>query len=125
MKAFSLRQALGLMAMVVLSGTANSIAKTYTVQVGATGDNFSPSYLTIEAGDKVQWYWVSSFHSSTSGTPKNPTGLWNSGVLNTGSTFTYEFDNPGSFPYFCSVHGGCCAMLGTINVVASSPSPTP
>ncbi len=125
MHTFSLRQTLGLGAILVLACVANLSGKTYTVQVGATGNNFSPSYLTIEAGDKVQWVWESSFHSTTSGTPKNPDGRWNSGVLNSGSSFTYEFEYPGTYPYYCSVHSACCNMLGTINVVASSPSPTP
>ena len=82
----------------VLACVANLSGKTHTVQVGATGDNFSPSYLTIEAGDKVQWIWESSFHGNASGTPKNPDGRWNSGVLNSGSSFTYEFPGyPGTY----------------------------
>ncbi len=125
MRAFTLRQGFGLGAILALACVANVMGKTYTVQVGAGGDNFSPAYLSIEVGDKVEWVWVSSFHSSTSGTPKNPTGLWNSGVLNYGSRFTYEFNQAGTYPYYCSVHGECCTMLGTISVAASSPTPTP
>ena len=78
---------------------------------------------TIEPGDKIEWNWDSSFHSTTSGTPGNPSGMWDSGVHQTGYKFEYEFNKAGSFPYYCSVHGGCCSMTGTVNVSMPSPSP--
>ena len=102
-----------------------SFAKTFTVRVGAGGNTFSPSSITIEVGDKIQWVWDSSYHSTTSGTPGNPDGRWNSGLHGTGYNFTFEFQSLGYFPYFCSSHGSCCNMIGMVNVVAGSPSPTP
>ena len=99
--------------------------KTYVVEVGPNGDNFVPASITIEPGDTIEWQWKSSFHSSTSGTPNKPSGEWNSGVLNNGSKYSYEFNELGTFPYYCTVHGGCCNMIGSVTVVAGSPSPTP
>ena len=115
---------LGLVGAVFLSLTNSSLAKTFTVHVGTGGDYFSPPSITIEASDKIEWVWDASFHSTTSGTPGNPSGKWNSDVHQTGYKFTYEFNNVGSFPYYCSIHGGCCSMIGTVNVSAPSPSPS-
>ncbi len=100
-------------------------AKTFTVHVGQSGDSFSPAQITIEKGDKVEWVWHSSFHSTTAGTPQHPTGEWNSGLLDSGSKFSHEFATAGDFPYFCSSHGGCCQMSGTVHVVEEQSSPTP
>ncbi len=122
MKPFSLLVPL---AAVLFAGAGNLIAKTFEVRVGTGGDVFVPANLTVEVGDKVQWIWNSSFHSTTSGVPGVPSGKWNSGVLNSGSQFEFEFESVGTFAYFCSVHGGCCKMVGTINVIAESPTPTP
>src|ERR1700758_4643814 len=82
----------------VASGT------TVTVTVGNGGFFFSPSSVTIHPGDTVLWTWSSSDHSSTSGTPGNPSGLWDSGILNQGAMFTHTFNATGSFPYYCTVH---------------------
>ena len=100
-------------------------ATTFTVQVGSGGDRFSPSTVTVKQGDTVQWVWKGNTHSSTSGTPGQTTGLWDSGIKNSGATFSHTFSAAGSFPYFCTVHGSCCNMTGTVVVTASTPSPTP
>ena len=101
-------------------------ATTVDVTVGPNGDLvFSPSSVTIHPGDQVKWTWESSGHSSTSGSPGMPNGIWDSGLINQGATFTHTFNSAGTFPYYCTVHGGCCAMVGTVMVVNASPTPTP
>jgi plastocyanin/glucose/arabinose dehydrogenase len=103
----------------------NLSAATVQVLVGDTGFNFSPSSVSIQAGDTVEWVWKADGHSTTSGTPGSPNGLWDSGVQNSGFTFFHTFPIAGSFPYYCTPHGACCGMVGTINVGAASASPTP
>ena len=102
-------------------------AATINVTVGPNGNNlvFMPSSVTIHPGDQVKWTWGSSGHSTTSGSPGMPNGIWDSGVINSGSTFTHTFNSVGTFPYYCTVHGGCCGMVGTVSVVTPSPTPTP
>ena len=99
-------------------------AATVTVMVGNGGDFFTPSSVTIHPGDSVLWTWSASGHSSTSGSPGMPNGLWDSGIINQGAMFTHTFNTTGSFPYYCTVHGACCGMVGTV-VVMSNPTPTP
>src|SRR5450432_1704954 len=66
-------------------------ATTFTVTVGDGGLRFSPSSVTIQVGDTVKWTWSSSGHTSTSGTPGSPNGLWDSKFLNQGATFSHPF----------------------------------
>ncbi len=81
--------------------------------------------LISSSGDTVQWNWASDDHSSTSGTPDHPDGLWDSGVLNEGATFSFTFSTAGVFNYYCTPHGSCCGMIGTVSVGQSTPTPTP
>jgi len=126
-------------AALFLSCTIGSAA-TVTVSVGTSmgaratdgkdgygnppGLVFTPAFVLINQGDSVQWIWDASGHSTTSGTPGHASGLWDSGVKDAGVTFTRQFDSVGTYPYYCSVHGACCAMAGVVTV-AATPSPTP
>jgi len=94
-------------------------AATVTVMVGPGGFFFTPSSVTIHTGDTVLWMWSSGGHSSTSGSPGMPGGLWDSGILNQGATFMHTFNTAGSFPYYCTVHGACCGMVGSVTVVGA------
>ncbi|MFL6499697.1 MAG: plastocyanin/azurin family copper-binding protein [Candidatus Udaeobacter sp.] len=127
MKAFSLR-------VIILMTAATSLifypkaasAMTVDVTVGPGGDLvFSPSSVTIHPGDQVRWTWGSGGHSTTSGSPGQPNGIWDSGIRNQGATFTRTFNSAGTFPYYCVPHGGCCQMVGTVAVVSETPTPTP
>src|SRR6266498_2818630 len=95
-----------------------SSAATRIVNVGP-GNIFmdsqsTTSTTTIKAGDKVQWNFVDSIpHSTTSGTCCTPSGLWDSGVLSSGS-FSHQFTASGTSPYYCTVHGAM--MTGTVVV---------
>jgi plastocyanin len=94
----------------------NVKADTIPVQVGQGGLKFVPANVSIHVGDTVQWTWAASGHSSTSGTPGNPDGMWDSGIQNSGFVFTHTFTTAGTFPYYCTPHGGCCGMVGTVTV---------
>jgi plastocyanin len=100
-------------------------AATVTVKVGNGGFFFTPASVTIHTGDTVVWTLSSSGHSSTSGSPGMPNGLWDSGILNQGATFMHTFNTAGSFSYYCTAHGACCGMVGTVNVSNSTPTPSP
>jgi plastocyanin len=100
-------------------------AATVTVTVGNNCFCFTPASVTIHPGDTVRWTWSSTGHSSTSGTPGAPNGIWDSGILNQGAVFTHTFNTAGSFPYYCTPHGACCGMRGTVNVTNPTPTPTP
>jgi len=96
----------------VAVGTAPGVgrANAFTDSVSGT------STTTIHAGETVQWVWASGAHSTTSGAcPLGcvADGLWDSGVLASGS-FQHTFPAAGTFQYFCLVHGAM--MQGTVIV---------
>jgi len=76
---------------------------------------FNPGNVTINVNDQVVWTWVSDFHNTES-----DTGLWDSGVHNTGYVFTNTFTSTGTFSYFCVVHG----FTGSVNVQNGNSPPT-
>jgi len=104
-----------------ISPLLNSRAATVQVRVGAGGLRFNPPNVTIQVGDTVQWSWVANGHSSTSGTPGNPDGIWDSGVQNSGFVFSHTFSTAGTFPYYCTPHGACCGMIGSVTVGTPPP----
>src|SRR5437870_5006237 len=106
-----------LISLFLLASLPSLSATTFQVQVGPNGGNtFSPKDLSIQVGDTVEWTWQSDDHSVTSGTVGNPDGLFDSGIQNTGFTFSFTFNDAGTFPYFCMVHGACCGMVGSVTV---------
>jgi plastocyanin len=125
-KTFSCLVTLSMATIALLLSYPKASAATVDVTVAPNGAlMFSPSSVTINPGDTVRWTWAATFHSSTSGTPGMPNGIWDSGILSQGATFTHTFNSAGSFPYFCTPHGACCGMVGMVTVASATPSPTP
>ncbi|PYL04573.1 MAG: hypothetical protein DME31_03205, partial [Verrucomicrobia bacterium] len=127
MKTFSLRIAVLPLIMATLLAFRPSVASaaTVTVTIGNNCFCFSPESVTIHPGDTVHWTWSSTGHSTTSGSPGMPNGMWDSGIQSQGHTFDRTFNTAGSFNYYCTPHGACCGMTGTITVANASPTPTP
>ncbi|HEY3602927.1 MAG TPA: plastocyanin/azurin family copper-binding protein [Chthoniobacterales bacterium] len=105
--------------VVSLLSLATMSANTIQVQVGAGGLKFTPQDVTINVGDTVQWVWEANDHTTTSGTPGHPDGIWDSGIQNLGFTFSQTFTTAGTFAYYCTVHGLCCGMIGSVTVNAA------
>ncbi|MDE3088563.1 MAG: LysM peptidoglycan-binding domain-containing protein [Chloroflexota bacterium] len=79
---------------------------------------YNPRSITVHAGTKVVWTNRESSaiqHTVTSGAPGAPSGAFDSGTLNSGQVFQFTFSSPGTFAYYCRIHGA--AMTGTITVV--------
>ena len=83
---------------------------------------FDPESVTITAGDTVTW-------DVTGANPHTITaddGSFDQSVA-TGDTFEQTFDTPGTYAYYCRIHGaaGGVGMSGTIVVEAAAASPSP
>ena len=67
---------------------------------------YIPSPITVNVGDVVQWVnQDSAAHTVTSGSPADgPDGVIYSDLINPGEEFAFRFDEPGSYPYFCTIH---------------------
>jgi len=68
---------------------------------------FQPKELTVAVGTTVTWRNEDSFpHTVTAGTRGAPSGLFDSGELGSGGTFSFTFDKAGRYDYHCSLHPG-------------------
>ncbi len=85
--------------------------------------DFTLEDLTITTGTTVTWRNLDAApHTSTSGDSPTASGDWDSGILNQDQSFSFTFEEVGSFPYFCSVHP---FMIATVTVVnEAEPAPT-
>jgi plastocyanin len=72
---------------------------------------FNPASLTISAGTTVVW----TNNGQAPHTTTSDTQIWESGTLNNGQSFSYQFNTPGTYPYHCEIH---TSMQGTIVVTA-------
>jgi plastocyanin len=75
---------------------------------------FDPASQTVAKGATVTWTnREDSLHTVTAGTPESPSGLFDSGEIDTGVEFGFTFDTPGTYPFFCARHD---FMQGEITV---------
>jgi len=93
-----------------------------------TNECFMPHEVTIKAGDQVTWSNNdSAAHTVTAGSAADgPSGVFDSSLFMAGTTFSFQFDNEGDFPYFCMVHPWMNGIIHVGTMSAEKPSsPTP
>jgi plastocyanin len=119
------RPILGIMLLVAISGGlallegAGSTTVLGAVQTPAsntvtlTNFQFTPKRLTIKAGSEVTWEVKEGTHNINA-----DKGLFESQTLSAGKKFSYKFEKPGVYQYYCSFHGskGGHEMAGTVKV---------
>jgi plastocyanin len=115
--------------LVVLALAAPALAATIAVSI--VDKTFQPADIVIAQGDTVTWTVTKSIgegHTVTSGTPGGADigAAFDSGLANidalkdNGATFSFTFDTPGTYAYFCQVHP---QMTGTVVVLAEGTTP--
>ena len=70
------------------------------VEVKIDNFSFSPATLEIKAGTKVTWTNADDIPHTVVSNDK----VFKSKVLDTDQKFSFTFDTPGTYPYFCSLH---------------------
>lgn len=86
------------------------------ITVNNNGATFSPSTITVQAGQPVCWTWSSSSHNVSAND-----GSFSSGPPETSGNFQRTFNTPGTFGYHCQVHGTPTAgMRGTVIVTGGT-----
>jgi halocyanin-like protein len=82
-----------------------------TIENGANEPNyeFGPAAVRIDPGTEVTWEWVSDGHSVTAAEGAE----FDSGIENSGFTFSQTFDEPGVILYECTPH----AALGQVGAI--------
>jgi plastocyanin len=76
---------------------------------------FMPAELVVEAGTTVTWANQDQIlHTATSGaTPGQADGTFDGPMDGAGKSFSFTFEKPGTYPYFCSRHN---SMVGKVIV---------
>jgi plastocyanin len=102
----------------VAVGTASAgtepAAAPERVEVSIQDFQFAPGRLTVRVGTTVVW----THNGRARHTVSADDGLFDSGSLSAGGVFEFTFDTPGTYAYFCRLHGGHGGqgMAGTIVV---------
>ena len=90
--------------------------KPLAVQVNLAGFAFSPATITVPVGTPVIW----TNKDSATHTITSDNGVFDSGNLGQGGTFSYTFTQKGTFQYHCAIHP---SMTGKINAVEGNVAP--
>ena len=109
------RLAAALVASVVAltMGASFALAQTSNAAVTIADFQFTPATLQVAQGTTVTW----TNNGPTNHTTTSDTGVWDSGVLQAGRSFSFRFNTPGTFAYHCMIHP---SMKGTITVTAAT-----
>jgi plastocyanin len=81
--------------------------------------------VRVQTGETVMWLWVAGTHTVTSGADPNDPAvgqLFDQPLNSTATSYSYRFDTPGIYPFFCQPHV-FFDMKGV--VVVSAPSDAP
>ena len=111
---------LSLVALLFFAPAAWSQGQEVTVRME---DNFfDQANITVEPGTTVTWIQSGNNpHTTTS-----YDGLWDSGMIEGGSggTFSYTFEEPGRYDYFCIPHESL-GMIGSVTVSDATATASP
>lgn len=88
-----------------LLGGSTAQAKSVSVTIDEMA--FSPSTITIEAGDTVTWTNADDVPHTVTGT------AFDSGTIQPGGSYSRTFPTPGTFSYHCALH---TSMTGSVIV---------
>ena len=69
-------------------------------EISISGFAFVPETLQVSVGTKVRW----TNNDSVTHTVTSRDDLFDSGDLPSGGTFSYTFDQSGTFEYYCTIH---------------------
>jgi plastocyanin len=112
---------MGFVAAVLAMGLVGNLsvqAQGGTVNVSVRDDYFSPNNLVVPTGTTVRWDQQGvEQHTVTS-----DTGVFSSGTLLPGQTYSYLFNTAGTYDYYCQFHRSM-GMIGRVTVTGTTPGP--
>ena len=113
------------------NGTAFQCQKDVTIQAGGAAaiitasdiGGFSPAHVVINQGESVEWVLGSGIHTTTNGVSSDPAhspgSLWDEPIDGANPSFTYQFNTPGYYPFFCRPHE-LSGLNGSVQVLATT-----
>jgi plastocyanin len=109
-----MKRGLSLLGVFIL--TLAALAGIHNVSIG---DNFfDPDTITVDPGDRVRW----TNNGDNTHRTKSLDGLWDSGFLDPGESYTRTFNSAGSFDYHDPQHPSATGtiIVKTVDVVSTS-----
>ncbi|HWP90792.1 MAG TPA: plastocyanin/azurin family copper-binding protein [Thermodesulfobacteriota bacterium] len=98
-----------------LSAFTGDTKQSNTTNVDIKLFTYKPKTLQVEVGTTVVWTNGDAIeHSVTNGTPDKPGDAFDSGFFTKGQSYSFTFEKPGEYPYFCKRHN---SMTGAIKVI--------
>jgi len=97
--------------LIASGGTRGDITIVLGAASPSNGQFYSPATFTAKAGTTVTWV----NRDTTAHTVTSTTGLFDSGRIDPGGSYSYTFTQTGTYQYDCSYHGW---MKGTIVVTS-------
>ncbi len=85
--------------------------------VTIANDTFQPASITVNVGGTVTWSNQDREHTVTARDRS-----WDSGIFDSGQTYTRTFDTAGTYEYFCIIHPD---MVATVVATAGTGEPPP
>jgi plastocyanin len=109
-------------AVVTGAGTTPArAARTKVKHVTIKNFAFTPQTITVKAGTKVTWknadgvvHHLASTDSMK--TTASVTGMFSSGTLSTGRSFSFTYKKKGTYFYECTIHASMASMHGKVIV---------
>jgi plastocyanin len=91
------------------SATTSTSSSPGANEVWMQNTAFTPSSITVAVNTTIKWTNKDGMtHTVTSNT-----GLFDSGNISSGSTYSHQFTVAGTYPYKCTIHS---SMTGTVIV---------
>ncbi len=91
------------------------------VRVTIADSTFTPSKIEVSAGTTVTWTNDDAVPHTVTSTKNDDldsatSGLFDSGTLQPGESFSYTFAKAGDYPYECTIHASMQSMHGKVEV---------
>jgi plastocyanin len=82
------------------------------IVANAGSNSFSPNPVEVKVGETVTWINDDSGRHTVS----SKDGIFDSGMMGKGQSFSFTFDKAGEYSYYCEAHP---SMVGTVVVTES------
>jgi len=100
------------------AGAQPAGAQAGEVTIAAVDNVFKADTITVTAGAKVTWTNAGRNDHNIKPVDTGQFGV-DTGSFKPGSTYTATFSTPGTYHYYCSIHGTKDrGMIGTVEVVS-------
>src|SRR5436190_4380054 len=113
-----------------ITPTATATCPPNAAGVSIIDDAFAQPSITVNVGTTVTWTNNGAHQHTTT----SDTALWDSGPLNPGQQFSFQFNTIGSFNYHCTIHtfmtavvnviGGCAPTATATSTITNTPTRT-